>query len=241
MIETIQDLAGHPVQAFYPEGLTDPVDAVVVWLREESAPSLAESPDLLGLLQRHRLAALAPCESIPFWFDRVVPSFDPTTPPISWLRNTVLPFIAEKWNLRPPRIGIAGVGWGGQGALRAAYLHPDQFPVVAVYNAAVDFNEIYGSGSELDELFSSAETARQQTVTLRMHPLNLPRKQWHGLDQQSPWFEGGERLLSKIHSIGIACPPNFPPAANSLDPLCHFLADSLRETISYVGLPIRKE
>ena len=237
MIQETHEIAGRMVRTVRPDS-SETVDAAIVWLPDVPDALPLDSPELLAELQRHRLAAICPLEPTAFWLDRIVPSFHDEVTPLGWLRNSVLPFLAEAWNIRPPRVGIAGQGWGGQGALRAAYLYPDHYSVTAVVNAAVDFNEIYGAGSELDELFSSAETARQETVTLRLHPLNLPRKQWHACDAESPWYEGDERLLSKLNSIGMGY-DRFDMTLTSapvLPAMMNFLAESLREPISFVRL-----
>jgi S-formylglutathione hydrolase len=93
---------------------------------------------------------------------------------------------------------------GGQGALQLAYRHPREFPVVAAIAPAVDFHTWHGRGLPLDEMFPTRESARQETATLHVHPLNWPQHQLFVSDPaDAEWFEGCERLASKLVSIGI--------------------------------------
>jgi S-formylglutathione hydrolase len=93
---------------------------------------------------------------------------------------------------------------GGQGGLQLAYRFPREYPVVAAISPAVDFHNLYGQGLPLDEMFAGKEAARQETATLRIHPLNWPRHQLLVCDPaDSRWFEGAERLAGKLWSIGI--------------------------------------
>ena len=121
-----------------------------------------------------------------------------------YLREQVLPYIAERWNSQPPEIGLIGISMGGQGALQLAYRFPREFPVVAAISPAVDFHNWHGQGLPIDEMFPTREAARQQTVTLQLHPLNWPKHQLLVCDPGDvEWFEGVERLAMKLSSSGI--------------------------------------
>ena len=123
---------------------------------------------------------------------------------MSYLRTCVIPWMGERWDVEPPHIGLAGNSMGGQGALQLAYRAGREFPVVGAISPAVDFHNWHGRGLPLDEMFSSAEQARQQTATLNLHPLNWPRHQFFVCDPtDEDWFEGCERLASKLSSSGI--------------------------------------
>jgi S-formylglutathione hydrolase len=53
-------------------------------------------------------------------------------------------------------------------------------------------------------MYATAEAARQDTATLLLHPLNWPRQQLLMCDPtDAEWFEGTERLASKLSSTGI--------------------------------------
>ena len=116
-----------------------------------------------------------------------------------------MPFIQQRWQVKTRQIGLTGISMGGQGVLQLAYRHAREFPVVAAISPAVDFHRWYGTGLPLDEMFDSQEHARQETVTLQIHPLNWPRHQLLTCDPVDvDWFEGVERLAMKLSSSGIA-------------------------------------
>ena len=99
---------------------------------------------------------------------------------------------------------------GGQGILQLGYRDARSFPVMAAMAPAIDFNNWYGMGLPLDELFTDAEDARQATATLQIHPLNWPRHQLLMCDPVDiDWIEGCERLASKLSSSGIPFEQDF--------------------------------
>ena len=101
-------------------------------------------------------------------------------------------------------IAVTGISMGGQGALQLAYAHARRFPVVAAISPAVDFHRWHDQGLPLDDMFTSQESARQQTVTLQIHPLNWPRHQLIVCDPaDEEWFEGVDRLVGKLFSLGV--------------------------------------
>jgi S-formylglutathione hydrolase len=94
--------------------------------------------------------------------------------------------------------------------MRLAYRYPQEFPVVAALAPAIDFHNWFGRGLPLDEMYSSAEEARQDTATLLLHPLNWPRHQLLMCDPTDvEWLEGAERLASKLYSTGIPFESDF--------------------------------
>ena len=145
-----------------------------------------------------------------WWLDRVCSEFDSKLTPIRYLRDSVVPYFAERWGLAPPSIGLLGLSMGGQGALQFAYRFARDFPSVAAISPLIDFQNMYGQGLPLDEMFESAEAARQQTVTLQLHPLNWPRNQFLACDPTDRQaYEGVERLASKLFSSGIPFESDF--------------------------------
>jgi S-formylglutathione hydrolase len=94
---------------------------------------------------------------------------------------------------------------GGQGALRLAFKHPDLFPVVAGVSPAVDYHELYGRGSPLDEMYDSKEQCRQDTVIMHVHPTNYPRRIFFCVDPEDAWwYRGNDRLHEKLSALGIS-------------------------------------
>lgn len=176
----------------------------MIFLHDRSLDRLADQDVFTRELDRHRLAVVAPHGGRCWWLDTPCPEFDAGVTPLRWIREMLVPWIQARWNVAPPHIGLLGVGMGGQGVLQLAYRHARQFPVVAAIAPAIDFHNLHGRGGELDEMFPDPEAARQQTVTLHLHPLNWPPHQLFVCDPADPdWYDGCERLASKLVSIGI--------------------------------------
>lgn len=96
----------------------------------------------------------------------------------------------------------AGVGMGGQAAVRLGLRHPDRFPVAAAIDAAFDFHDLHGRGTPLDALFPTRERARQDTAVLHVDPFKWPRL-WFAADPAGPWHRGADRLHEKLTAYGV--------------------------------------
>ncbi|MBW3542454.1 MAG: esterase [Planctomycetes bacterium] len=196
-------IAGKTADVYEPAARLD-ASAAVLHLHGHGLQTLAGNVAFSAELERHALPAICPHGQRSWWLDVICREFDPQMTPLAFLRNHVVPFIAERWGAKPPAVGLTGVSMGGQGALQLAYRHPREFPVVAAISPAVDFHQWHGQGLPLDEMFSTREAARQQTATLQFHPMNWPRHQLIVCDPtDETWFEGVERLTMKLRSIGI--------------------------------------
>lgn len=156
------------------------------------------------MFQQHGVHVVAPRGKKCWWLDRLSRDFDPVQTPMQHVRTDVVEWISRTWGVAPPGIGLLGISMGGQGALNIAYRHPQTFPVVAAISSPIDFYKAYGQGFPLDEMFESAEAARQESVVLHLHPLNWPKFQFFACDPLDPtWFAGNEILASKLASTGI--------------------------------------
>ncbi|MBX3436001.1 MAG: hypothetical protein KF861_00700, partial [Planctomycetaceae bacterium] len=165
---------------------------------------IREDPVFTAELVKHNLPAVCPHGGRSWWLDRVCREFDEAVTPLAFLRTKVVPWMRTRWGVAPPAIGLLGISMGGQGALQLAYRHPREFPVVTAISPAIDFHTIWGQGAPLDQMFADPEAARQQTVTLHLHPLNWPRHQMFVCDPSDQlWHDGAERLASKLYSMGI--------------------------------------
>jgi hypothetical protein len=181
-----------------------PQPFALIHLRDRDGTPPPDDPTLTQELERHGLRALSPIATDHWWLDRNLPGFNSDLTPLAWLSQTLLPEFATRWNVAVPQIGLIGTGVGGHGVLQLAYRWPRKFPVVAAMAPAVDFHTQYDADPLLQEVFPNAEAARQETATLRMHPMNWPQHQWFACDPRDPdWFDGCERLASKLGSIGI--------------------------------------
>lgn len=202
MTWSVETIAGQTADVFTPTlGIGE---KAVIYLHAYGQERLSENPDITCLFDEHQLAAVCPRGGTCWWLDQVDPSFDPELTPMEYVRTRVVEWIGRQWGIVPPRIGLFGISMGGQGVLNLAYRHARTFPVVAAIAPAVDFHSIHGRGYSIDEIFPDAETARQQTATLHLHPLNWPRFQFFACDpRDTTWFEGCERLASKLSSSGV--------------------------------------
>jgi len=200
--ETI-NIGSKPADVLTPPA-GETVKRAALFLHGASGRTIKEDPVFTAELSRHGLPTVCPYGGRSWWLDRVCPEFDEVVTPTAFLREQVVRWIGEQWGIAPPAIGLLGISMGGQGALQLAYRFPREFPVVAALSPAVDFHALWGQGSPLDGMFRDAEAARQETATLRLHPLNWPRQQMFVCDPADElWYEGAERLASKLSSMGI--------------------------------------
>lgn len=177
---------------------------VVLHLHGHGLTTLKDNPVFSAELEQHGLRAICPHGQRSWWLDVVCREFDPELTPMRFLREHVVPWIAERWGTRPPHIGLTGISMGGQGVMQLAYRHAREFPVVAAISPAIDFHNWHGRGLPLDEMFPDRETARQHTAILQIHPLNWPRHQLFVCDPaDEDWYEGAERLAMKLRASGI--------------------------------------
>lgn len=176
----------------------------LLFLHDFDAQTLKESAVFTAELARRGLRTVCPIAARSWWTTAPCPDFNPQTSPLQFLRERAVAFFEERWETATPEIDLLGIGMGGQGALQLAYRWPREFPVVAAIAPAVDFHLWHGYGLNLDRMFPSKEAARQQTVTLHIHPLNWPKHQYFCCDPRDEyWFEGADRLAMKLSSMGI--------------------------------------
>lgn len=197
-------IAGHTCHVFEP-ATPSPHGYTVMYLHGVRLGKLADHLEFAALFDRFGLRCIAPVTQRSWWSDRICEEFDSTITAERYVLDRVLPWLAEHWNVAPPRIGLLGTSMGGQGALRLAYKHPNVFPVVAAISPAIDFQLRMEEGDEtLARMYRDAEQARQDTATLHIHPLNWPRHQWFCCDPADyRWHESADRLRMKLYSLGV--------------------------------------
>lgn len=198
-------LSGHRCERFEPQ-YPNPHGYVLIYLHGVHLGRLREQPRFVEALQRHGLPVIAPITERSWWTDRICPEFDPQISAESYVMEHLVPHLAEAFDARPPRIGLFGTSMGGQGALRLAYKHPSQFPVVAAISPAIDYQIRMRDDPDdpLWQMYDSAEQARQDTATLHIHPLNWPRKQFFCCcPEDRTWWDSCDRLRMKLYSLGV--------------------------------------
>lgn len=128
----------------------------------------------------------------------------------------------------------AGIGMGGQAAVRLGLRHPDRVAVAAAIDAAFDFHDLYGRGTALDALFPSRERARQDTAVLHLNPARWPHL-WFAADPAGPWHRGADRLHEKLTAYGV-------PHACDLDTTGpDHTAKKLPEMVAFVAAALQQE
>ncbi|RMG36965.1 MAG: esterase [Planctomycetota bacterium] len=206
---TTETIGGRPAAVFEPTRAAEPQRAVL-YLHGHGGKTLDASPAYTAQLERHGLFAVCPSGGRSWWLDVVYDEFHSEQTPLAYLQQTVVPWIAERWDIRPPAIGLFGISMGGQGVLQLAYRRPIEFPVVVALSPAIDFHMLYGQGLAIDRMFPDAEAARQETALLRIQGLNWPADQFLACDPADDiWFPGVERLAGKLASSGIPFEKDF--------------------------------
>lgn len=201
---TRHTIADHPVEVWHPGGLCE-VAALLLHDLDGQVP-------LRSVIEEANFRVVCPLAGRSWWL--TVESSGFREGALGWVRDQVVPWASEHLQLLPPRFGLIGIGMGGHGALNLSYRHARKFPVVFAISAAVDFHVYQPSEPVLTAAFESQEAARQQTATLHLHPLNWPLYQRIACDPSDPfWFEGCERLASKLSSSGIPFDGQFDPVS----------------------------
>ncbi|HEX4143010.1 MAG TPA: alpha/beta hydrolase-fold protein [Pirellulales bacterium] len=197
-----QEVAGHVCDVFEPAA-THALGLVVIFLHD-AGQRLADQPAMTAELDRHGLRVVGPRTGRSWWTDKIYSGFDSQLSTERYVLDRVVPDVAERWAVRPPAVGLLGVGMGGQGALRLALKHPRLFPVVAAISPAIDYYQRWYEEESLATMYPDAEAARQDSATLHVHPLNWPRNLWFACDPADPlWCNGADRLRMKLSALGI--------------------------------------
>ena len=196
-------IAGKPADVFAPtEGIRPRFG--LLFLHDLDEQTLIHQPVFTRLLDGFRLACVCPHGRRSWWVDRVCAEFDPNQPAEDYLVENVLPFFDERWKLRPPAIGLLGVGMGGQGALRLAFRHPQTFRATAGIAPAIEYQELYYTDSPLGEMYDSKEQARQDTAIMHIPRVDPPPHVFFAIDPgDAAWFRGNDRLHEKLAALGV--------------------------------------
>ena len=201
-------IAGKEAHVFEPS--QPRAGRAVIHLHGHGCETLLHKPVYTAELERLGLRTICPCGKRSWWLPQICNEFDAQITPYDFVRESIVEWIGNHWQIAPPSIALTGISMGGQGALQLSYRDARRFPIVAAIAPAIDFQNWIGSGVPLDEMFESKESARQQTVTLHLHPLNWPRHQLLVCDpQDADWIESSERLASKLYSTGIPFASDF--------------------------------
>jgi len=197
------EIAGKRADLLVPRERS-PTNSAVIFLHGHGRITLKDNVAYTSHLEKLGLACVCPHGERSWWGEQICREFDSQISPAEYLREHLLPWMKEQLESEPPAIALVGVDMGGQGALRLAYRDPGLFPIVVALSPTIDIQYWYGRGLPLDEIYPTAEAARQDTATLLLHPLNWPRHQLLMCDpDDAEWFDSAQRLGSKLYSTGI--------------------------------------
>ncbi len=201
---SVVDVAGHPCDVYQPEH-PNPQGFVTMYLHGVHLGRLVDNPVATELLAEHGLPCIEPMTQRSWWTDKICAEFDPKITAERYVLDSVLPYVAKRWNTTATQLALFGTSMGGQGALRLAYKHPNRFPVVAALSPAIDYYTRYDEGDEtIPLMYPDPEAARQDSAILHVHPLNWPRNMFFCCDpDDARWYDSSDRLRMKLYSLGI--------------------------------------
>ena len=196
------DIGGKPADVY---DLPDSIEPRfgILYLHGADLETLVDRPVFTRLFDELRLVCVCPHGRRSWWVDRVCAEFDARVTAERHLLQSVAPIFGARWGLAPRGIGLLGVSMGGQGALRIAFKHPEMFPVVAAIAPAIEYHELYGQGTPLDDMYDSKEQCRQDTAPMHLHPSNYPPHIFYAIDPDDAWLRGNDRLHEKLSALGV--------------------------------------
>ncbi len=215
-------VADHPVDLFTPSSAR----FTLLFLHDADGRTLLNSPEWTSLLEAAGMVCVCPHGNQSWWSNRICRDFNEKQSAEQYVIANLLPWIQQSWKCG---LAVAGIGMGGQGALRLAFKYPQLFPVVGAIDAAIDHHELHGSGTALDELYESREQCRQDSAPLHIHPSKQPRHVWFAVDSRSRWFRGNDRLHEKLAALGVSHKFEVNPSMVQAEPLLKFLVQGLEE------------
>lgn len=193
-----EDIGGRAAEVFLP---ARPPRFPVLFLTDWDDQSPRDRPVWERLFDEYQLAVYVLPTGESWWANRPAPGFSDGVTAETWLINVTLPHVRQRLATSP--FGLVGIGAGGQGALRLGFKHPRHFRAVAAMEAAVDFQDLHGRGTSLDEMYASKEHARQDTAVLHLRGYDVPPHMWLGCSPDSYWLRGNERLTEKLNALGL--------------------------------------
>ena len=146
---TAETIAGRDAEIFLPSG---PVRFPLLFLTDWDDQSPRDRPVWERLFEEFQLAVHVLKTGDWWWADRPAPGFPDGLTPQAWLMTRALPWLRQRHATHP--LGVIGVGAGGAAALRLGFRFPKEFRAVASIEGAVDFQELHGRGSSLDEMYA---------------------------------------------------------------------------------------
>ncbi len=224
-----EQISGKAADIYQPPQESSPRFGLL-FLHGGGLETLRDNSTYTQLLREMGVVCVCPHGQRSWWGDRICPEFDNQMSPEEHLLGNVIPYF-QRWNLRPRAIGLLGISMGGQGALRLAFKHPKTFPVVAAISSALDYHELYGEETPIDEMYTSKEQCRQDTALMHVPPYNPPPHIYFCIDPGDiEWYRGNDRLHEKLNALGVphTCDLNTQSGGHSWDYFNHMAETALR-------------
>jgi len=200
---TTVEIAGKTADVYEPPGFGRPHFGML-YLHGPEPDTLVNRPAFTRFFDEFQTPCVCPHGGQSWWTDRICPEFDARVSAEHHVLHAVLPYFQDRWGLAPRALGLLGAGMGGQGALRFAFKYSDRFPVVAALAPAIEYHELYGQGTPLDDMYDSKEQCRQDTAPLHVPPHHYPPYIFFCCDpNEVTWFRGNDRLHEKLNALGI--------------------------------------
>ncbi len=221
---TRHTVANTQVDTFEPPR---PRSYLLVWLHDIDCRSPALHPQLTAEFLKRRLRCISPDTGPTWWVNRQHPTFDQNLTPEEFLREQIIIPQTKKLPAGGRSLALAGAGMGGHGSLRFAFRYPNLAPVVGSLDGQLDFQDHYGRGNVLDELYPSREHCRQDSAILHIHPSNWPTQIWFGCSPSSSALRGNDRLHEKLQALGVPHQAELETTSANLVSLLDFLCAAL--------------
>lgn len=175
----------------------------VLFLHPLGLETLVDNKAYTRWFDEYRMVCLCPHSQRSWWTDRICPEFDDNMSAENFLLEHVMPLFL-RWNLAPRKIAVMGISMGGQGALRLAFKHAEKFPVVAGISSAIEYHELFGEGSPIDDMYDSKEQCRQDTAIMHIPPYKAPPHIHYCIDPNDAfWYRGNDRMHEKMMALGV--------------------------------------
>jgi S-formylglutathione hydrolase len=199
----------------------------LIYLHGASLETLTGNPVAARLFDELHLACVCPHGDYSWWSDRIWSRFDPHVSAEKHILQAIVPYFRERWQIKPPALGLFGFSMGGQGALRLAFKYAELFPAVAAVSSAIEYYELYGRNASygagrgspnsgalpelaVDAMYDSKEQCRQDSVPMHVHPSRYPPHIYFCIDPDDrDWLRGNDRLHEKLTALGIAHETDF--------------------------------
>jgi S-formylglutathione hydrolase len=202
----------------------------ILHLHDAGLTTLKGQAAFTNLFDELNLGCVCPFGAACWWVDRVCPAFDAAVSPERHVIEHVLPAFQQRWGLGPRAMGLLGMSMGGQGALRLAFKYPQAFPAVAALAPVIEYHELYGQGTVLDDMYDSKEQCRQDTASMHVQPAKPPPHVFFCMDPGDPWVRGCERLHEKLRALGVPHEADLttPAGGHSWDYFDHMAGRAVR-------------